>query len=50
MKTYRIRITCPGCAPMAYEGIFASAAEAFNDAISKAPSPLCGISTRVVKP
>jgi hypothetical protein len=50
MKTYRIRITCPGCAPVEYEGIFANAIDAINDAIDKASSPLCGIYTQVVKP
>jgi hypothetical protein len=50
MKRYRITITCPGCAPVRYEGLYPSAADAFNDAVDRAPSPLCGISTRVVKP
>jgi hypothetical protein len=49
MKRYLITITRPGCQPLRYEGLFTSAAAAFNDAADRAASPLCGISTRVVK-
>lgn len=46
MKTYRIRITCPDCEPIQFEGLFASHWDAFNAAIDHAPHALCGISTR----
>lgn len=48
MKTIRITITCPGCQPLVYSGLFASHADAVIDALDHASSPLCGISTRVL--
>jgi hypothetical protein len=46
VKAFFIRISCPGCAPIEFEGLFRSHWEAFDAALDQAPSPLCGITTR----
>ena len=43
MKPYLIRITCPGFAPVKFEGLFRNSCDAVIAAMDRAPSERCAV-------